>query len=149
LLPKGSHADGDLLPNTTIVPWTYTDLSLPVWEFHRDFLGINVPKAKQAQKLGISNYPGWSAYWVDGVTFVKYAAVIPGATYSDLGCAFETFTNGQMIEFETLGPLVKLAPGKSTTHVEHWGVFTGLPKPSTDAAFAKLAAAVKVWLKKV
>jgi hypothetical protein len=149
LLPKGSHADGDLLPNTTIVPWTYTDLSLPVWEFHRDFLGINVPKAKQAQKLGISNYPGWSAYWLDGVTFVKYAAVIPDATYSDLGCAFETFTNGQMIEFETLGPLVKLAPGKSTTHIEHWGVFTGLSKPSTDAAFAKLAAAVKVWLKKV
>ncbi len=149
LLPKGNHADGDLLPNYTLVPWSYTDLALPVWEFHRDFLGINVPKAKQAQKLGITNYPGWSAYWLEGVTFVKYAPVISGAKYSDLGCAFETFTNGDMIEFETLGPLVNLEPGKSTTHIEHWGVFEGLPKPSTDAAFAKLAAAVKPWLKKL
>lgn len=146
LLPKGSHAGGDLLPSYALVPWTYTDLALPVWEAHRDFIGINVPKAKQAQKLGITNYPGWSAYWIEGVTFVKSAPIIAGATYPDLGCCWETFTNGEMIEFETLGPLGKLAPGKSTTHVEFWGVLEGLPKPDTDAAFAKsLAPAVKRW----
>lgn len=147
LLPKGSHAAGDLLPNYAVVPWTYTDLSLPVWELHRDFIGINVPRAKQAQKLGITNYPGWSAYWLEGTTFVKYAAVIPGAAYSDLGSCFEMFTNGEMIEMETLGPLVKLAPGRTTTHVEFWTLFDKLPKPATDAAFVKsLAPAVKKWL---
>lgn len=145
LLPKGDHAAGDLLPNYALVPWTFTDLALPVWEMHRDFIGINVNKAKSAQKLGITNYPGWTAYWVDGVTFVKYAPVIPGASYPDLGSAFETFTNGTMIELETLGPLTKLAPGASTTHVEHWAVLDGLAKPDTDAAFDKLAAAVKAW----
>lgn len=150
LLPKGSHAAGDLLPNYALVPWTYTDLSLPVWEPHRDFLGINVPRAKAAQKLGITNYPGWSAYWLDGVTFVKRARVIRGASYPDLGCAWETFTNGAMIEFETLGPLVQLAPGGRTTHVEFWGALDGLPKPDTDAAFAKsLAPAVKAWQAKL
>ncbi len=147
LLPKGSHADGDLLPTYSIVPWTFTDLSLPVWELHRDFIGIDVIKAKAAQKLGITDYPGWSAYWIDGVAFVKYAPVIKGATYSDRGCAFETFTNGEMIELETLSPLVKLAPGESVTHAEHWGVFDGLKKPSTDAAFAELAATVGKWIK--
>lgn len=146
LLPKGSHAAGDLLPNYALVPWTYTDLSLPVWEPHRDFLGINVPRAKAPQKLGITNYPGWSAYWLDGVTFVKRARVVRGARYPDLGCVWETFTNGAMIEFETLGPLVQLAPGRRTTHVEFWGVLDGLPKPDTDAAFVKsLAPAVKAW----
>jgi hypothetical protein len=147
LLPKGDHADGDLLPSYSLVPWTYTDLSLPLWNMHRDFIGIDVPKAKVAQKFGITNYPGWSAYWVEGVTFVKYAPVIKGATYPDLGCAFETFTNGEMIEFETLSPLVKLAPGESVTHVEHWGVFDGLKKPSTDEAFAALSATVGKWIK--
>ena len=147
LLPKGNHSDGDLLPGYSFVPWTYTDLSLPVWDLHRDFIGIDVPKAKAAQKFGITNYPGWSAYWVGGVTFVKYAPVIKGATYPDLGCAFETFTNGEMIEFETLSPLVKLAPGESVTHTEHWGVFDGLNKPSTDAAFAELAAVAGKWIK--
>jgi hypothetical protein len=147
LLPKGSHSGGDLLPNYSLVPWTFTDLSMKVWDLHRDFVGIDVDQAKEAQKLGITNYPGWSAYWVDGVTFVKYAPVIKGTTYPDFGCAFETFTNGKMIELETLSPLVKLAPGKSVTHVEHWGVFDGLAKPSTNPAFAKLAEVVGRWIK--
>ncbi|MSU22963.1 MAG: hypothetical protein EXS32_03980 [Opitutus sp.] len=150
LPPKGSHVAGDLLPSYALVPWTYTDLALSVWEPHRDFLGINVPRAKQAQKLGITNYPGWSAYWLDGVTFLKFAPIIAGARYPDLGCCWETFTNGAMIEFETLGPLGKLAPGQRTTHVECWGVLEGVAKPDTDAAFAKsLAPAVKTWLAKL
>ena len=150
LLPKGSHAEGDLLPGYALVPWSYTDLSLPVWDFHRDFIGLDVAKARTAQKLGITRYPGWSAYWLQGTTFVKYAPVTAGAAYPDGGCAFETFTNGGMIEFETLGPIVKLAPGQSVLHVEHWGVFDGLAKPDTDAAFAtSLAPAVKSWLAKL
>jgi hypothetical protein len=147
LPPKGNHADGDLLPGYALVPWTYTDLSLPVWEMNRDFLGINVPKAKAAQKLGITNYAGWSAYWLGGVTFVKYSPVIAGATYPDLGCAWETFTNGEMIEFETLSPLKKLTPGESVLLTEHWTLIEGLEKPSTSAAFAKLNAAVGKWIK--
>jgi hypothetical protein len=147
LMPKGSHAAGDLLPNYALVPWTYTDLSLPVWELHRDFIGINVPRAKQAQKLGITNYPGWSAYWLEGSAFVKYAAVRTGETYSDLGSCFETFTNGKMIEFETLGPLTRIAPGRSVVHVEFWTVLEDLPKPSTDAAFGELNKAVTRWLR--
>ena len=147
LLPKGSHAAGDLLPTYALVPWTYTDLALPVWSPHRDFLGIDTRRAKTAQKLGITNYPGWSAYWLDGVTFVKAARVVADAKYPDLGCCWETFTNGAMIEFETLGPLVELQPGASATHVEYWSVLDGFGKPDSDIAFAKLAAAVKKWLK--
>ena len=147
LLPKGDHAAGDLLPTYSLVPWSYTDLAQPVWELHRDFIGIDVTKAKAAHKLGLTNYAGWSAYWLNGTTFVKHAAVIAGAIYPDFGCAFETFTNGEMIEFETLSPLVKLAPGGSVLHVEHWTVLDGLAKPNTDAAFAKLSAAVGAWRK--
>ncbi|MEO7600296.1 MAG: hypothetical protein ABIV50_15285, partial [Opitutus sp.] len=146
LLPKGDHAGGDLLPTYALVPWTFTDLSLPVWQPRRDFIGVEVSKARQAQKLGITNYPGWSAYWLEGTTFVKYSPVIRGAAYPDLGSCFEIFTNGAMVELETLGPLATLAPGRTTTHVEYWGVFDGLPKPSTNAAFAKsLAPAVRSW----
>ena len=149
LLPKGSHAAGDLLPTYALVPWSYTDLALPVWEPHRDFLGFDTRRAKAPQKLGITNYPGWSAYWLDGTTFVKAARVIAGARYPDLGCCWETFTNGKMVEFETLGALAHLAPGKTAKHVEFWTVLDGLPKPGTNAAFAKLAAAAKSWLAKL
>lgn len=146
LLPKGSHAAGDLLPDYALVPWSYTDLSLPLWQPHRDFIGIDVTQAKTAQKIGITNYPGWSAYWLGGTTFVKYAPVISGARYPDFGCCFEAFTDGTMIELETLGELTTLAPRKSATHVEHWTLFDGLAKPDTDVAFAKLSASVSRWL---
>ncbi len=57
-----------------------------------------MPKATQAQKLGLTNYPGWSAYWLAGTVFVKYARVVPGASYPDLGSWYEGITNGAMIE---------------------------------------------------
>lgn len=147
LLPKGNHAKGDFLPTYTLVPWSYTDLSEEVWDLHRDYIGIDVPAATQAHKLGISNYPEWSAYYNEGATFVKHAKVIAGATYPDKGCAFETFTNGKMCELETLAPLVKLATGESVQHVEHWTIFDGLKEPATDGAFAKLKAEVEKWIK--
>jgi hypothetical protein len=147
LLPKGDHARGDLLPTYSVVPWSYTDLSLPLWDFHREFVGIDVRKAQVAQKLGLTNYPGWSAYWLEGTTFVKYAPTKAGSSYPDFGCAFEMFTNGQMIELETLSPLATLAPGQSVTHVEHWTVLDGLAKPNTDVAFTEsLAPAVAAWI---
>ena len=148
--PKGDHADGDLLPTYALVPWTFTDLSLPLWQLRRDFIGVEVAKAKTAQKLGITNYPGWSAYWNEGATFVKYSTVNLKATYPDLGSCFELFTNGDFLELETMGPLFSLAPGKTSTHVEYWTVLDGLAKPTSDAAFTKsLAPAVNAWLQRL
>lgn len=147
LLPKGNHAKGDFLPTYSIVPWSYTDLSEEVWDLHRDYIGIDVPATTTSHKLGLTNYPGWSAYFFGGSTFVKHAKVIAGAAYPDNGCAFETFTNGKMCELETLSPLVKLAPGESVQHIEHWTIFDGLKEPATDGAFAKLSDEVAKWLK--
>jgi hypothetical protein len=147
LLPKGSHERGDLLPEYALVPWSYTDLSLPFWDLHRDFIGLDVRRAKVAQKLGLTRYPGWSAYWLDGVTFVKFTKLVRGGVYPDHGSSFETFTNGAMLEFETLGPLGRLAPGKKFVHVEYWTLLPGLPRPDSDRAFHRsLAPAVKSWL---
>lgn len=146
LLPKGDHAKGDFLPTYSVVPWSYTDLSQDVWDLHRDYYGIDVDAAECPHKLGLTNYPGWSAYWLGGTTFVKYAPVIPGAVYPDNGCAFEAFTNGKMCELETLGALTKLEPGQSTQHVEHWTLLDGLKEPATDGAFETLSAEVAKWV---
>jgi hypothetical protein len=74
------------------------------------------------------------------------AGLVAGAVYPDNGCAFETFTNGHMCELETLSPLVKLAPGESIQHVEHWTLFDGLKEPATDDAFAALSEAASEWI---
>lgn len=148
LLPKGSHEGGDLLPRYSIVPWSYTDLSLPMWHWRRDFIGIESRRAPVAQKFGLTAYPGWSACWLDGDVFVKFAPPRSGAAYPDLGCSFETFANGRFLEFETLGPLSTLEPGRSARHVEYWTVLPRRPKPDTDSVFRRsLEPAVRAWLR--
>lgn len=148
--PKGSHSQ-ELLPRYSIVPWTYTDLALPCWDLHRNFIGIDTSKARESQKLGLTSYPGWSAYWHRGVTFVKQGpALQAGRIYPDLGCCIETYTNGGVIELETLGPLGPVAPGRRVRHVEYWGILDGLPKPCTDRVFAeRLRPAVKTWADRI
>ena len=44
-------------------------------------------------------------------------------TYPDFGCSFETFTNNDFLEIETLGPLTKVLPGQTVEQVEHWGLY--------------------------
>lgn len=149
LLPKGDHAKGDLLPGFSIVPWSYTDLSLPVWDLHRDYIGLDSRRAQSPQKIGLTAYLGWSAYWLDGVTLVKHAQFDRRLTYPDFGCVFETFCNPIVVEMETLGALRPLAPGESIEHVEHWTLFDGLDRPSTDRAFATLARRAAAWTRKL
>jgi hypothetical protein len=147
LLPKGSHEGGDLLPAYTLIPWSFTDLALPVWNFRREFIGIDPTRAVSAQKLGISNFPGWVAYWRAGVAFIKYARKVRDAAYPDLGSRVEIFTNGKIIELETLGALKSLEPGRTTVHVEYWTVLSGIPRPSTPAAFSRsLVPRINRWV---
>jgi hypothetical protein len=145
--PKVPHGEA-LLPDYVLVPWTYTDFSDKIWQFRRDYLGLDATLAREKQKLGITNFPGWVANWQPSGTFVKHWKLTPGATYPDFGSTFETFACDFMTELESLGPLVKLAPGQAATHVEHWGLFKDLPKPDTDAVFAKqFRPTIEKWVK--
>jgi hypothetical protein len=150
LLARRDQSGGNLVPTYSIVPWVYTDLSLPVWDLHSGFMGVDVGRAKSAQKLGLTDYPGWSAYWNDGSAFVKFSPAAPGASHPDRGCRIETYTNGKMIELETLGALVRLPTGGTVEHTEYWTIFDGMQKPCTDKAFAgSLEPSVRAWLKKL
>lgn len=145
LLPKGEHPR-DLLPTYHLIPWSYTDLALPQWQFHRDYLGIDTTLASNPQKIGISNYANWVAYWQEGGTFVKAASVNPQATYPDSGSALEIFTNDFMIELETLAPLSIVEPEQTASHVEYWGLLQNLPKPDSEATFTgDYRKAIDAW----
>lgn len=61
----------------------------------------------------------------------------PGVCQKAISYHFETFTNKEMLEVETLGPLTKLAPGASVEHVENWYLFADVPAPQNDAEVAK------------
>jgi hypothetical protein len=147
LPPKGSHAE-NLLPTYSLVPWAYTDFSLPVWAFTPEAILIRTTASTNPQKVGITSWPGWLAYWRDGDLFVKRASLVPGATYPDFGSAAEVFCNPAVMELETLAPLRDVQPGATSTHVEEWGMLTDLPSPEEKGALRKaIFPAVQAWLR--
>ncbi|MEQ8766878.1 MAG: hypothetical protein RL885_23390 [Planctomycetota bacterium] len=119
--PFQSH-ENEVLPVRPMALWGYTDLSDPRWTLGRRFIQLRQdPSAKTPQKIGFRTTRGWAAYSLGEHVFVKHFPFEDGATYPDMGCNFETFTNGDMLELESLGPLLTLeAGGGHVHHTEHW-----------------------------
>ncbi|MCS7192710.1 MAG: hypothetical protein NZ937_07005 [Armatimonadetes bacterium] len=122
-----------LLPARPIVQWHYTDMTDPRWIFGRRFIILHQdPNSTSPQKLGIANFDGWAAYSNKNRLFLKRYKHIEGATYPDFGSSTEVFTNADMLELETLGPLTTLQSSESVEHVEHWFLFEGVTLGETE-----------------
>jgi hypothetical protein len=76
-------------------------------------------------KIGYFNPHGWLAYYVDGILFRKTFSAQTDADYPDNRCNAEIYCGNQFVELESLGPLTKLNPGSSVTHLEKWEVENG------------------------
>ncbi len=119
--PFRSH-DDYLLPSRPLVLWHYTDMSDPRWVWGRRYIQLIQDTTRDTpQKLGFLNRRGWVAVAQRGLLFVKRYEAMKDATYPDYGANTEVFTNADMLEVETLGPLSRLAAhGGSAEHVERW-----------------------------
>lgn len=139
--PPMSHAER-LLPVRTLALWGYTDMADPRYTWGRRLVQVRSdPERRSSQKIGFMNTQGWAAYARGEDLFLKRFAFDPQATYADLGCNLEVYTNGDMLELETLGPLASIAPGAAVEHVERWYVFTaalGETDAELEAALAPL-----------
>ena len=144
--PRGHHP-ANLEATNPLVMWAYTNLSDKRWTFTRKYLTLKQDaNNSEAQKLGMFNSNTWGAYILNGEAFIKRAHANSGETYPDFGCSFETFTNNEFLELETLGPLTKLPPGKTAEQAEHWSLHRGvklmaLTDDAIDAAILPLLRA--------
>jgi hypothetical protein len=121
--PRGRHPI-NLEATNPLVMWAYTNLADPRWKFTKKYLTLRQdPNNSDAQKLGMFNPDTWAAYLLHDEAFIKRTKADVNKTYPDFGCSFETFTNNDFLEVETLGPMTKLSPGKTVEHVEHWALF--------------------------
>jgi hypothetical protein len=112
-----------LLPTNPLVMWAYTNFGDPRWKFTSKYMGLRQdPKMAEPQKTAFFNLNSWGAYLLNGELFIKRYTADPSGTYPDMGVSFETFTNGDMLELETIGPLRKLLPGGVVEHVERWSM---------------------------
>jgi len=120
--PLGEHPR-DILPNRGMVLWPYTDLADPRWTFGTHYWLLRQDADFPPTKIGLAHGQRWIAYLSDDLLFIKKIELLAGESYPDGGCNFETFTNSEMIEIESLGPLKMLEPGASITHTERWFLF--------------------------
>ena len=124
--PRGHHPQ-NLEATNPLVMWAYTNMADPRMKFTRKYLTLRQdPSNSAAQKIGMFNRDTWAAYLLNGEAFVKRTTADPNKPYPDFGASFETFTNNEFLEVETLGPLTKVPPGGSVELVEHWGLFRNI-----------------------
>ena len=103
--------------------WAFTDLSDPRWTFTKKYLVLRQDPANPSpQKLGLFSEKTIGAYLLGSELFVKRYEADPSKGYADFGASYETFTNADFLELETLGPLETVAPGASVEHVERWSL---------------------------
>ncbi|HKW32769.1 MAG TPA: hypothetical protein VJN92_07175 [Candidatus Acidoferrum sp.] len=121
--PRGRHPI-NLEATNPLVMWAYTNLADPRWKFTKKYLTLRQdPNNADPQKLGMFNADTWAAYLLNGEAFLKRTKAEPAKTYPDFGCSFETFTNNEFLEIETLGPMTDVQPGQTVEHAEHWALF--------------------------
>lgn len=146
--PRGKHPE-NLEATNPLVMWAYTNLADKRWTFTRKYLTLRQdPHNSDAQKLGVFNPRTWAAYVLDGEAFIKRTAADPRATYPDFGCSFETFTNNEFLEMETLSPVKNVLPGETIELAEHWSLhrnvrLASLTDDAIDAALLPLLEATK------
>lgn len=132
LPPKGSHPE-DLLPNTSVILWSYTDMSDKRWTFGNKYILLEQnPKYEAPQKIGLNVNKCWSAYHIEDELFIKTFDYIKDKQYPDFGSTVEVFTNQQMLELETLSPLYKIEPGQCIEHKENWTLLPNIEKPKNE-----------------
>ena len=133
---------GDFTPNRSLVLWPFTDLSDKRFHLGARFWTVQQQEKGEATKIGFHAPIQWAGYYNNGTLFVKRFFVDAKARYPDRGSALELFTDAEMLEVETLGPLTKLAPGGTLEVVEEWELYADVPAfdPTEDVA---IAAALK------
>ena len=137
LPPRGPHGL-NMLPANSMALWAYTDMADPRWVWGRNFIMLNQDETMiEPQKVGLWVPDGWTAYARNGHLFVKTFDPKENETHPDFNSNVELFTNEEILEVETLGPLVKLAPETAVTHTETWHLFKNVPQPKTEADIIK------------
>lgn len=132
-MPVGNADPAGLLPNRQLSFWPYARINDPRLVLKDRFVLFRADALLPPFKMGYLNPHGWMAYWLDGVLFRKTIDLHLDQLHPDNNCNTETYCNDRFIELESLGPLTKLAPGASVSHIEIWDVYSGLDSLPEEA----------------
>jgi len=146
VIPMPKRATGFLM-NRNISLWDYSEMNDERVYWGKDYITLaQNPDKANPFKLGINNEDGWAAYFNKGQVFIKYfdPVIEGGGYYPDNGCTFETYTNGVMLECETLSEFIHLEPGEESSFTEEWELHEAAEVPSNDEG--EIAAIIKQYV---
>lgn len=113
-----------LVPARPLVLWHFTRMNDPRFTWGDRFIRMREDSSVPGkQKIGVANRPGWAAYRRGDELFIKLHDHEERATYPDMGCNAEFYTEAGFLEIETLSPLTGLKPGETVHHRERWGLY--------------------------
>jgi len=137
---------GDFASDRSLVLWPFTTLGDSRFYFGQKFWTIAQTADSKPTKIGLNSPCSWAAYHLEGTLFVKHWTFDAKAVYPDRNCAFELYTDEDILEMETLAPLSTLKPGGVVEAVEEWELFTDVPAfdPRDDDSIAAMIRAVGV-----
>ncbi len=130
--PRNARSPADYAPNVRLILWPYFDFTDPRWTFGRRYILLRQDVTRGPTKIGLDHRLGWVAYLNSGTLFVKRFDYREGAIYPDMGTRYQTFSNEDMLEMETVGELVTLAPGESAALIESWELHAPVPPVETE-----------------
>jgi hypothetical protein len=130
---SNAKSPADYGPNQELVLWPYFDFADTRWQFGAKYILLRQDVNRGPTKIGLAHREGWVGYVNSNTLFVKRFDYRDGAVYPDRGTRYQTFSNEDMLEMETVGELVTLKPGESASLVESWELFGGVPDVRTDA----------------
>jgi len=132
IIPMPKRSTG-FLANRNISLWDYSEMNDERVYWGKDFITLTQnPNKDNIFKLGLNNEDGWAAYFNKGQVFIKYFDPVIGGYYPDNGCTFETYTNSNMLECETLSEIIILEPGEESSFTEEWELYEEDRIPSND-----------------
>ncbi len=121
------------LHNRTMSLWPYSEMNDERVFWGKEFITLTQDPTKQnAFKFGINNEHNFGAYFNKHQLFIKTFDTKLDGKYPDNGCSYETFTNGAMLEIETLSELVRVAPYETACQTENWYLHPVENIPSND-----------------
>jgi hypothetical protein len=120
-LPLGRGDGRGVQADRSLVLWPYTDPTDSRLSWEHDALTI-AAIAHVPMKIGVGPDPGSLSYHRHGATFRKEFAGASQGQYPDRGAVAQVYVGEHFCELESVGALVVIEPGASTTHREIWSV---------------------------
>lgn len=125
--------DTKLLANFAIAFWPWTQPNDKRFQLGENYIFLSSDLSMERMfKIGLTNSEGWAAYICNETMFVKRYQHNPEANYADYSSSYQTYTDKDMLELETLSPMTHLQPEASVEHVEIWNLYENVKNPRNE-----------------